>query len=80
MNEHEKAIEELKSRAGRTLKTPLSEETVELAVGALGRQIPQKPYKEIINKTIFRYVCPNCFLQLIEEQKCCDSCGKRLEW
>lgn len=38
MNEIEKAIAELQSRAGRTLKTALSAETAKLAVEALGEK------------------------------------------
>lgn len=80
MNKFETAIADITNRAEHTLKTKLSAETAEIAVEALGKQMPQKVLIENISKKIFRYICPHCFFQLIEGQNCCDDCGQRLEW
>lgn len=80
MNKYETAIAEITNRAEHTLKTVISADTAQLAIEALGKQIPKKPFRENIDNIIFRYVCPRCYFQLIAEQKCCDDCGQRLEW
>lgn len=87
MIEIEKAIEDLRQHAGRTLKTPLSVDTVELAVAAMGRQIPQKPiekhYEEVGEKPYIKYKCPSCAsgnqVSPSIDAYCC-RCGQALDW
>lgn len=55
----------------------------EIAISALEKQIPKKPFKEVIVKKNTRMVCPVCFVNLhylVEQQNYCPDCGQALDW
>ena len=55
-------------------------ETIILVIGALGKQIPQKPAIKLLSSGDRIYVCPVCENAIFPNQKYCDECGQKLKW
>lgn len=57
--------------------------SLDIAISAIEKQIPKKPFKEVIVKKNTRMVCPVCFVNLhylVEQQNYCPDCGQALDW
>ena len=67
-------IEYLKEPFGKSLET--HRESVELAVMALEKQLPEKPIESEFDPLI----CPDCEAKVTLGQKYCINCGQRLDW
>lgn len=71
-------------KAFEVFKDTMREGDYLLAVkSALEKQIPKKPFKEVIAKKNTRMVCPVCFVSLhylVEQQNYCPDCGQALDW
>ena len=79
------AIECLKSNKP-TSGYVMLQESIDMAIKALEKQIPKKP--PVVNRpSIFVKVpvCPNCstsehYQPLYEKTKYCSNCGQKLDW
>lgn len=72
------AIKELQDSIDLPFGYVVSEEAVKMAIQALEKQIPKKPYftedKEFA-------LCPCCNGKgLFNMQKYCDNCGQKFDW
>ncbi len=76
----EEAIKQLE--LNRPLAYTELREAIDMAIVALGNQIPKKP-KEVEKKYWNDYVCTNCEKLLgnsieVYQEKCCHYCGQAL--
>jgi len=83
---YEEALSEVSKKVYRNtddFEMRVSKETYKRIVEALEKQIPKKPFKEVIAKKNTRMVCPVCFVNLhylVERQNYCPDCGQALDW
>ena len=54
-------------------------EALDLAVEALEKQIPKKPYKDRENGVYYKEHCPNCHRSLFPNDHHC-VCGQAMDW
>ena len=55
------------------------ESALELAILALGKQIPKKPYKDNENGVYEKEYCPSCHRSLFPNDHHCE-CGQAIDW
>ena len=58
-------------------------EALDMAVDALEKQMPKRPFKKRIANDgyAWEWVCPNCHIvKVTTEKQFCDDCGQRLDW
>ena len=55
-------------------------ETYRSAIGALEKQVPQKPKSYRLPPGIKKATCPRCLMMEDESANYCRSCGQALEW
>ena len=55
------------------------ESTLELAILALEKQIPKKPYKDNENGVYEKEHCPSCHRSLFPNDHHCE-CGQAIDW
>ena len=57
----------------------MSAEAMKLAIEALEKQIPKKPYKDNENGVYEKEHCPSCHQSLFPNDHHCE-CGQALDW
>ena len=55
------------------------ESALALAIGALEKQIPKKPYKDNENGVYEKWHCPSCHRSLFPNDHHCE-CGQAIVW
>ena len=72
------AIECLKSNKPKSRYLML-QESVDMAIQALEKQIPKKPYKDNENGIYEKEYCPICHISLFPNDHHC-ICGQAIDW
>ena len=71
----EKAIETLQNLIDSNIYTSDIDNTFNLAISALEKQVPKK-----VVKAEYDYNCPICGYEYLVNEKYCANCGQKLSW
>lgn len=73
---YEEAIERIKCILKNNSFTKADKNALKLAIDALEKQIPKKPYWE----TYAGWHCKSCGLSVFSDDSFCPLCGHAIEW